>query len=221
MKNEKGAVMVETTIIFPMVLMCVMAMLYLGLFMLQESAMLYQVQRVANQGSKLVASPGYEHLGIYDTKKIDFTDGDININEYYAAYRQDFATIYREIFGHPWISEGELEQFSDKIADSVLLLSAGRIFANPVKIERGFLGTKVVSEIVLEFRTPGVLRYFGFEDTISFKQAAYANSTNPADFIRNVDLITDAVFVAAEKMGIGEQVDKIVEKFNEITDFLL
>ena len=63
MKREKGAVMVEAVIIFPIVLFTVFFLIYLGLFKLQEMATLYQVQRVAHQGALAVASPGYEKLG--------------------------------------------------------------------------------------------------------------------------------------------------------------
>ena len=60
--SESGSIMVEAAIIFPMALLAVMAMLYLGLFKLQETAMLYQVQRVASEGSLLASSPGYARL---------------------------------------------------------------------------------------------------------------------------------------------------------------
>lgn len=67
-KDENGSVMVEAVIIFPIVLMAVMAMLYYGLFKLQEAAMLYQVQRVASEGSLMVSSPGYAELAGNGTK---------------------------------------------------------------------------------------------------------------------------------------------------------
>lgn len=51
MEKEKGAVMIEAAIVFPIVLLTVFALIYLGLFKLQEMAMLYQVQRVAHQGA--------------------------------------------------------------------------------------------------------------------------------------------------------------------------
>ena len=46
MNDKKGAVMVEAVIVFPIVLLTVFTLIYLGLFKLQEMAMLYQVQRV-------------------------------------------------------------------------------------------------------------------------------------------------------------------------------
>ena len=49
MKKEKGAIMVEAVIVFPIVLLTVFALIYLGLFKLQEMAMLYQVQRVCDR----------------------------------------------------------------------------------------------------------------------------------------------------------------------------
>ena len=44
MKKETGAVMIEAVIVLPITLLTVFALLYLGLFKLQEMAMLYQVR---------------------------------------------------------------------------------------------------------------------------------------------------------------------------------
>ena len=111
--SERGSIMVEAAIIFPMVLLAVMVMLYLGLFKLQETAMLYQVQRVASDGSLLASSPGYASMAgngtMLDGKNIDwyyFPEGN-EIAEYYKAYHSDFAVLYREIFGCTWIDSRE------------------------------------------------------------------------------------------------------------------
>lgn len=65
--------MVEAVIVFPIVLLTVFVLIYLGLFKLQEMAMLYQVQRVAHQGAHVLANPGYRELGDYTQKAIDFS----------------------------------------------------------------------------------------------------------------------------------------------------
>lgn len=109
--NESGSIMVEAAIIFPMVLLAVMAMLYLGLFKLQETAMLYQVQRVASEGSLMVSSPGYASLtgngSMLDGKNIDwseFPEGEAIVG-YYKAYHKDASTLYRELSGLSELSE--------------------------------------------------------------------------------------------------------------------
>ena len=99
MEKEKGAVMVEAVIVFPIVLLAVFSLIYLGLFKLQEMAMLYQVQRVAHQGAHVLASPGYQTLGDYDQKQIDFSSDPADVNAYYKAAHADLFVLYRELFG--------------------------------------------------------------------------------------------------------------------------
>lgn len=225
--GENGSVMVEAAIIFPMVLMAVMALLYLGLFKLQEAAMLYQVQRVASEGSRLASSPGYAKLAengyALDAKRIDWNDYPENIEDYYIAYHESPDVLYRElvsIFGGSWVSGGDIENFGKRVLDTVSVLAIGNLFQTKVELDRNFFGTSVVVEAKYEVQTPGVLRYFDFPDSLTMKQAAYRKAIDPAGFMRNVDLAADAVVVVSEKLGIKDDLDKIIECFNEVRDFL-
>ena len=171
--NENGSIMVEAAIIFPMVLLAVMAMLYFGLFKLQETAMLYQVQRVASEGSLMASSPGYASMAgngtMLDGKNIDwdaFPEED-EITGYYKAYHSGFRVLYREIFGCTWIGSEDVESFGEKVLNTVSVLAAGRLFQTRVEIQPDFWGTSVVAEVKYEVRTPGVLRFFNIPDTIS------------------------------------------------------
>ena len=224
--SESGSIMVEAAIIFPMALLAVMAMLYLGLFKLQETAMLYQVQRVASEGSLLASSPGYASMAgngtMLDGKNIDwyyFPEGN-EIAEYYKAYHSDFAVLYREIFGCTWIDSREVENFGEKVLNTVSVLAAGRLFQTKVEINRDFWGASVVAEVKYEVRTPGVLRFFDFPDTISIKQGAYRRAANPAGFMRNTDLAADALVFISKKLGLDEQLGKITESLGKIRDIL-
>jgi len=222
MRKEKGSVVVETTLIFPIVLLTVMAMLYFGLFKLQEAAMLQQVQRTAHQGSMLIAYPGYETLGDYATKQVDF--GSVNIEDigaYYRAYHQNFKSLYREIAGYSgWTSKSEIESFSHKLVDSALIFPVSRLLEEKVEIKRSIMGTSLVATLCIKIPTPGVLRYFGIEDEIVLKQSAYAMAIQPSGFMRNVDLAADAVVAASEKLGLKDDLDKIVETLGKVADFL-
>lgn len=225
--GENGSVMVEAVIIFPMVLMAVMALLYLGLFKLQEAAMLYQVQRVASEGSKLVSSPGYARLAengyALDAKMIDWSDYPENIEAYYQAYHESWGVLYREllsIFGSSWVSGGDIENFGERVLDTVSVLAVGNLFQTKVELNRSFFGTNVVVEVAYQVRTPAALRYFDLPDSLTIKQGAYRKAVDPAGFMRNVDLAADAVVVVSEKLGVKEDLDKIIDCFNEVRDFL-
>ena len=225
-KDENGSVMVEAVIIFPIVLMAVMAMLYYGLFKLQEAAMLYQVQRVASEGSLMVSSPGYAELAGNGTKlgatSMDwdaFPSGE-EVAAYYEAYHEDFGVLYREIMGCTWLDSREVETFGDRVLNTVSVLAAGRLFQPKVEIERDFWGSSVVAQVRYEVRTPGVLRFFGLPDQISFQQGAYRRAANPAGFMRNTDLAGDALVVISEKLGLDQQLGKITECLGKVRDIL-
>ena len=203
--------MVEAVIVFPIVLLTVFALIYLGLFKLQEMAMLYQVQRVAHQGAHVLANPGYQELGDYDQKPIDFLSDPADVNNYYKAAHRDLLVLYRELAGYgAWTSEGELQNFMDTVAESTLILAGGSYADNTVTIDRGLFATQIKAEVTFSFPTPGVMRYFGYPDSLSYKQSATALAMDPASFVRTVDLAGDAITRVSRKLGVDGHLEKIM-----------
>lgn len=220
MKNEKGAVMVEAVIVLPMVLMAVFFLIYLGLIKLQDMAILYQVQRTAHQGSMVVASPGYaklSHYGAYDTKRIDRIPIDYYastdaVDAYYEAYHENLVVLYREIFGYGgWTSQREMQNFLEKMGEDTMILAGVSLLEEEAEVHRGVLATEVKAEVTFGFPAPGVLRYFGYEGEMRFKQGASATAVNPAGFVRNVDLACDVLGYTSKKLGVDGAVNKILE----------
>ncbi len=203
--------MVEAVIVFPIVLLTVFTLIYLGLFKLQEMAMLYQVQRVAHQGAHVLANPGYQELGDYDQKPIDFLSDPADVNNYYKAAHRDLLVLYRELAGYgAWTSEGELQNFMDTVAESTLILAGGSYADNTVTIDRGLFATQIKAEVTFSFPTPGVMRYFGYPDSLSYKQSATALAMDPASFVRTVDLAGDAITRVSRKLGVDGHLEKIM-----------
>lgn len=216
MKKEKGAIMVEAVIVFPIVLLTVFALIYLGLFKLQEMAMLYQVQRVAHQGAHVLANPGYQELGDYDQKPIDFLSDPADVNNYYKAAHRDLLVLYRELAGYgAWTSEGELQDFMNTVAQSTLILAGGSYADNTVIVNRGLFATQIKAEVTFSFPTPGVMRYFGYPDSLAYKQSATAVAMDPASFVRTVDLAGDAITVVSRKLGVDGQLEEIMNGIRE------
>ena len=222
MKNERGAVMVEAVIIFPMVLFTVFFLIYFSLFKLQETAFTYQVQRAAHQGALLLASPGYQHLGDYQTKKIDFTETlstetapDV-VNAYYQSYHEGIGVIYREIFGYSsFISKDEVQGFMDRVKEDTLILAGFSVFENKVEIKRGLFSTNIEATVEFGLPTPFVLRYLGFDGELRFKEGASANAISPSSVVRTVDLAGDIAVEVSDKLGIKDDLSKIIEGINK------
>ena len=173
--------------------------------------MLYQVQRVAHQGAHVLANPGYSTLGDYTERPIDFSANPSDLDAYYKAAHDNMFVLYREIAGYgAWTSQGELQGFMDSVARSTRILAGGAYAENRVVIDRGLFSTQIMAEVTFQFPTPGVMRFFGYPDSLAYKQAATAVALDPATFVRMVDLAGDALTIVSEKLGIQGEVQKIM-----------
>lgn len=217
MKREKGAVMVEAVILFPVIMLTVFFLIYLSLFQLQEIAIMYQVQRVAHQGAMHLASPGYETLGNYRDKKIDFESSPADVNAYYQAHHDNLLVLYREIFGYnSWTSEDDVQGFMDSMKEDTMILAGMTLFDNDVTIKRGLLSTEIYAEVSFGLPTPGLMRYIGFDETeLRFKQGASASAVSPSGVVRTVDLASEAMLELSEKLGIKDDLSKIMDGINK------
>lgn len=221
MGEEKGSIMVEAALVFPVVLMTVFAIIYLGLFKLQEIAVIYQVQRAAHQGAMVLASPGYQKLGNYSGNGIDFSSEPTDVNAYYKSCHENLSVLYRELFGVTWTGNDEMTAFLMKIGEHSSILAGLPLARQETKITRGFFGSMLTVETVIAIDTPGALRYLGLPDEIRMKRGAEAFALSPSAFVRDVDLAADAVVAISEKLGLDGQLNKLMENYEKIRDLLL
>lgn len=224
MKNEKGMTIVEMTLIFPAVLFAVIAMLYFGLFKLQEAALLQMVQRVAMQGSSIAAYPGYTTLGDYAGKNVDLASFEnVDPAEFRKADHQSFYSLYREIFGSKkgWNSQENVQNLSDELVGSALIFPVASLLDNEVSVKRGFFGDSVTVSVAISIPMPAVIRYFDSDaDARIMEFSASSLAARPGAFIHDVDLAYDAVKYIAKKTGHEDILSKAGEWVDKGADFL-
>lgn len=220
LKSERGAIMVEASIYFPITIAVVMAVLYYGMFRLQESYFLFQAQRAASELAREVAYPGYENFHdqeLLSDNRIDFSweDGPDagQVNSYYSAYNGSISRIYR--WGLDSNTQNRASLYQAALVKNSALFSMGTTQAY-VKINNSFLSKSVVAEIRYQLPTPGILRYIGVGDNITLYTAAYQPVINTTDFVRNVDLACDMTDFLLDKLGLSGKAAEFLEKFNEI-----
>lgn len=204
--------MIEAVIVFPIVLFTVFLLIYLGLFKLQEMAILHQVQRAARQGSFMAASPGYETLGDFQSKQIDFTASPEDVDAYYQAYHDSIPVLYREIFGSgAWLGRGDLDDLMENMEKDTMILAGISFTDQSLEVRRSLLSTRVEAQVRFGLPTPGALRYFGYDGQMEFLSGSVSTAISPSGFVRNVDLACDAIAVPLEKLGVNDDLDKIME----------
>lgn len=219
--RERGAIMVEAALYFPITIAVVMAVIYLGLFKMQESYFFFQVERAAVQLAKEIAYPGYESFG--DTEplsnnRVDFSWEEPSaeqVQAYYDAYNGSLTKIYR--IGAGSHTQKRLKTYQEALCKYSTLLSGGTAKAS-IRVENRFLSQSVFAELRYELPTPGILRYLGLKDTITMYAAAYQPVLNTTDFVRNVDLAWDLGEFLLDKLGIDT--DKFVKTFNKVKEMI-
>lgn len=217
---EQGAIMVEAVMIFPIVVLAVMALIYLGLYKLQEGAILYQVQKVARQVDYQIASPGYQKLGELSAKSFDFPadPSQAQVTAYYAAYHETFTNLYREIFGCTWANSSRMSPYAESVMESLYIFTGFDNMTSQVRVKRNFLSNTVTVTTTMEYPVPGVLKYFNFQNQVLLRHEASAVSMNPADFIRDVDMAWDGIKALARVANVD--LDNYVTKFKKVISYL-
>ena len=59
------------------------------------------------------------------------------------------------------------------------------------------------------------MRFFGYPDSLDYRQSATAVAMDPAGFVRMVDLAGDAITVASDKLGISGDLERIMNGIRE------
>ncbi len=213
--------MVEAALYFPITIAVVMAIIYLGLFKMQESYFFFQVERAATQLAKEAAYPGYEYFGDKEPlsdMKVDFSwedPSDEQVKAYYDSYNGSLTKIYR--LGAGADTQKRLKKYQESLCRYSTLLSVGTAKAS-LKIDNRFMCQSVLAELSYELPTPGILRYLGVKDKLTLYAAAYQPVLNTTDFVRNVDLAWDLANFLLDKFGI--KTDKFVESFNKVKEII-
>lgn len=209
---EKGSIMVEAAIIYPFVLITIMAMLVLCLIKMQETIVVFATQRSANNLAKEMSYPNFSKLG--DEQKganvgmRDFPDSEkVNFyydkKELYSQLTQDYGEVVAK-------EKTELEAF-------LLNYTFLRSSAYDVNIEakKGlFPSATVATEYFINM--PKFVRYIGLREQIVIKAKAMAYVSKPSEFIRNVDIAVDLSSFLLKKFGLEEGLNTFLAKLNDL-----
>lgn len=228
-KTERGTVMVEATIYFPLVICTVMAMIYYGLFQMQTSALMYEVDRIAMEAAREEAYPGYEVFGMNTDRSLDFawggnTPSRDEVNGYFRAHHSNIDDLYREVFGTFRGTAGSESYYEGKYsgaAQAVTLIGAGMIGAPEVEIQKNLISSNVTVTITHRIPLPGVFRYFGVGEDIVVETTRTKSIVNPSEFVRNVDLAVDLTEYLLEKIDPGGNITGFLEKTQDMLQKIL
>ncbi len=224
--------MVEATIYLPLTICTVLAMLYYGLFLMQQNALFYEVDRIAGVVAREEAYPGYEVFGMDEGGGLDFawgaaTPSSAVVTEHFQSRHETLGDLYRvfqgiaDLFGGTGSRESAYVSRFTPVVQAAGIISTGAIGAPEIAIDRGVLSSHVTVTVTQELPLPGILRYFGIDDGLRLRSARTKVIANPGEFVRNVDLAVDATEFFLKKLGLDESVGGFIAKARDVMEKIL
>ena len=208
-RNQSGAALVvEAVVIYPLVILCLFFLLYMGLIIIQSSVLNSIAQKMALVAAREVAYPGYLTLAGDDafatagvemktnsTIKLDFETNNVKVEAYRYWSKDPLSSAAKDKI------TSLISDPKNGLVKSQSLLDLGKVEAK-VTCSNYAVTQFVTVTIEQEILNNDVFRFFGIENpTISARAVASVNDSD--EFVRDVDLVIDAVDWLAKKLGIN------------------
>lgn len=216
-RNDTGAAQViEMTLIFPLVLMVLGFLIFMGSYIMQGVEIYNDAQRIAVAASREVGAPGYSKLygtqGVTSYADFNWADGtqpDIAlINEMMKEHKP-----YR-YWGNELLSRDKktsLENNLERLVRNSSFLAPSYVDCNIVPINN-YLNQQVQVTVVKTVATPQFIRVLGLTNALDIKVTATAVVGDPAEFIRNTDMVFDMTEYLFDNLKIGKSNQTVNEK---------
>lgn len=222
-KSERGAsAILEAAFIYPVVILIIAAIIYAGLFILQNGVMFMRAQQVASIASKCVGFPHYEDLSPTlegnDYKTVPGADEIRN-----AISKYTFLDAYRYWkMGENSLLGSSREQLE---AEYVRLVTSGGFLTGTVDCKVTQQNNGVTQYVTVKVTGkpdyPKMFDYIGLGDALSYDITVRAVATDNAEFIRNADIVIDLTQFILNKLDsegkLTTYIKKIGKFVNDIT----
>ena len=222
-KDNRGVIMVEASIYFPIAIFTVFAMIYYGMMKYQESILAFEVQKMATIGAREAAYPGYELFaedGSLLSAAVDFkpgTDFNSKVADYYAAYSEQLYDEWKFSFDE---YEGNIAGDLEELMNQKTFLSGIETNAT-VNIKSNVISRTITVEATYGLDTPKFLNYIGVPLDLKLKTVTVQSASNPVDIVRNTDLAIDLIDFLLEQLGLKDNVQAFLQKVEDIKNKIL
>ena len=199
--DERGGVIVEATILFPIIIM-----VFAGLFLLSVYLPVRaQLQRATQYVANGMAASRSDGSVTFDENGYSLVGGD-----------EEFANVYAAMFSKDISSAEAKKIIINKFGANGMLSAKG------LSVECGVHNYVVYKEVYVtatkSIKPPVNLSLVGFPETIDMTVTSTAVVQNGDEFVRNFDLGVDFVDYLAQKAGVD--LSKAMDKVEELMGWL-
>ena len=208
MIEERGAVtFVEAAIAYPIVIVLVAFVLYLGFYLMQNAILMSRAYEVATIASRCAAHPGYYNLGA-NIQQYDFTE--LPDKDKIANAMEDYALL-TDAYRYWRKTLGDAEEMNQLEASYRELAATSGFLGGSVDcsitIERSGLSHYVTVTITGAPDMPGMFKVIGLDNAMNYDIVARAPVMDSSEFVRNTDLVVDFTNFLMEKFQVGDKFD--------------
>lgn len=228
LKDEDGtAQMVEAAIIYPIVFLCLVFLIYIGLYILQYMSVSAYAQKVALLAAREIAYPGYISIVDNDSKKYSTAALEADLSDYGDSFNGSITInfdpdsvqigAYRYWTGELISCKENFENILTEMVRKNSIIGAKNEVNAEIKTDNYFIVQYVNVKVTQPLMDFPVLDYFGISSP-SVVVSVKASASDTDEFVRNTDFAVDALEAIAKKLGID--VNSMKQKVNEAKDKL-
>ncbi len=215
--NESGAApIVEMTLIFPIVLMIVLFLLYIGSYILQGVSIYNDAQRIAVIAAHEAQMPGYEKF--FDQGGIT-TKADFNWDDGYVPGKTVINEIMKVHDPYRYWGTGFLKSSNKAELETALseLIESGSFLAQSdvectIQADNLFLVQRIKVNVIKKVSLPSFFGFLGLNGAYDINVTAIAVVNDSSNFIRNTDIVFDLGGYLWKDLKFGDNNQSMAER---------
>ncbi len=210
-KDDKGDVIVEATILFPIIIMIFAAFVMLATYMPVRG----NVQRAAQYAASIISVQESDTWIKFD--KDQLKQQWLEKSELPNVYAQALGAIF-ETSHERSEKQGVAETIVKAILDNGIVSNNGEITDIDCEVKNYVIYKEIVVTVEYEVQMPLKLSFIGFDNKYTVSESATAIVTDGDGFVRNIDMLTDFVNYLNKKYNL--KLDKLSECLGKVFEFM-
>jgi len=214
-RSERGAVQViEAALIFPVVFLVIFFLIFTANYIMQGVMVYNYAQQAAVAAARELAMPGYGELygSGWITTQTDFQSPVLNIDQL-MKHHEPYRYWNLAGGGEKMLSESRKSKMQSELA---ALLRRVSFMGSPsvtctITPSNNVLHQSVNVHVTNQITKWSFLRFIGFSGQADINVNVTAVASDPAEFIRNVDMVDDYL----EQTGVKSKITDTITKFKD------
>jgi hypothetical protein len=216
LRESKGSLILEATLILPVVFIILFALLFMGFIQHEQATMDGAAKRGALYAAKIFSDPAYE-------KVISGAKGDGNSDTVDLANTQfSFSGVGKDIQPYRYflqnkstIEKAAVSETSKVIQNSNTGLHDIDVNNINCTVKNYVFYQEITVTVESTFNLPKIFSIAGIPTEYDLEARAVMTVNDPDEFIRNTDFAKDLLVQVIEKLGVSAKIENIETKISE------